>query len=82
MHGWLPLHTIPCNHSSLQHVQLCAALQPPRVRLRLWRYDAVRPTALLAVLGSEEAGGNLRLQISDAVLCSGAVGAVGGGWGG
>lgn len=38
--------------------------QPPRVRLKLWRFDAGKPTAPL------EAGGNLRLQISDAVLCS------------
>jgi hypothetical protein len=36
------------------------------------RFDVDRPSALLAVLGSERSSGNLRLQISDAVLCSGA----------
>jgi hypothetical protein len=45
--------------------------QPPRVRLRMWRFDADKPTALLAVLGQEQASGNLRMQVSDAVLCSG-----------
>jgi hypothetical protein len=45
--------------------------QPPRVRLRIWRFDAARPTALLAVMGAERGSGNLRLQIPDAVLCSG-----------
>eukprot|EP00887_Chlorella_sp_A99_P001076 scaffold14.g1076.t1 len=38
--------------------------QPPRVRLKLWRFDPAKPTAPL------EIGGNLRMQISDAVLCS------------
>lgn len=36
------------------------------------RFDVDKPTALLAVLGAEQGSGNLRLQISDAVLCSGA----------
>jgi hypothetical protein len=45
--------------------------QPPRVRLRMWRFDADKPTALLAVLGSEQASGNLCMEVSDAVLCSG-----------
>lgn len=45
--------------------------QPPRVRLRMWHFDAARPTTLLSVLGAEQSSGNLRLQISDAVLCSG-----------
>lgn len=45
--------------------------QPPRVRLRMWRFDAAKPTALLAVLGAEQASSNLLLQIPDAVLCSG-----------
>ncbi|KAL4443318.1 hypothetical protein ABPG75_011055 [Micractinium tetrahymenae] len=44
--------------------------QPPRVRLRMWRFDASKPTALLAVLGAEQASSNLLLQIPDAVLCS------------
>lgn len=45
--------------------------QPPRVRLRMWRFDASKPTALLAVLGAEHPSSNLLLQIPDAVLCSG-----------
>lgn len=53
--------------------------QPPRVRLRMWRFDAARPAALLAVLGSERGSGNLKLQVSDAVLCSGGLG-LGWGW--
>jgi activator-of-BECN1-regulated-autophagy protein 1 len=38
--------------------------QPPRVRLRLWAYDAAKPAAEL------EEGPALRLQVGDAVLCS------------
>jgi activator-of-BECN1-regulated-autophagy protein 1 len=38
--------------------------QPPRVRLRLWRFDAGKPTGEL----DERSG--LALQVSDAVLCS------------
>ena len=42
----------------------------PALLPSLPRFDADKPTALLAVMGQEAASGNLLLQIGDAVLCS------------
>lgn len=65
-----------CLQPVCQHCTVCLPLLGVHPNSScLWpylsaRFDADKPTALLAVMGQEASSGNLQLQIGDAVLCS------------
>lgn len=64
--GWAGLPTMPAVMAAFSAAawNIIGEEQPPRVRLRLWRFDPGKPAAEL------ESSGALRLALCDAVLCS------------